>query len=150
MKILSSSEKKKIINKLNEQFGISDIPFRMLQFGKEKIRVFSGNLPSEKIMAIEKNLRVENAGLYIVRIVKDGIRLTIDGTHFFKNNITKGILRIEDTQTEIWMKGEDLDINTDKRYAILKNNNDFLGCGKSTGEKIINTIPRERRVNLKI
>jgi len=48
------------------------------------------------------------------------------------------------------MKGEDLDINTDKRYAILKNNNDFLGCGKSTGEKIINTIPRERRVNRKI
>lgn len=146
MKILSSSEKKRIIEKLNGHFGIVDIPFKLLQFGKEKIRVFSGNLSPEKIMSIEKNLRLENAGLYIAREVKDGIRLTIDGTHFLKKELRKGIIKIDNFQANAWLKGEDLTISSEKGYTILKNNEDFIGCGKSTGEKITNTVPRERRI----
>ena len=45
MKILKSLEKKGILNKLNEQYGISKIPYLILKFGKEKLRIYSGPSP---------------------------------------------------------------------------------------------------------
>jgi len=31
-------------------------------------------------------------------------------------------------------------------YFLIKYNDDFLGCGKSTGNKILNYVPKARRV----
>jgi NOL1/NOP2/fmu family ribosome biogenesis protein len=146
MKTLSSSDKKGILKQLNEQFGISKIPYLLLQFGKEKIRAYSGNLSREELKILDRELRVESIGLYFIKEQEDGIRLSLDAVHLSKNQITKNILEINNEQAEKWLKGEDLDIKTDKSFKILKNQNDFLGCGKSTGEKITNFVPKERRV----
>ena len=146
MKPLPSSQKKKIIQQLNNQFGITDLPYLFLQFGKEKIRVYSGNLAKEDLNSLDKKTRIENIGLYFAKIQPDGIRLTIDGIQLVKDQITKNILTINDEQAEQWLKGNDLDIKTEPAFKILKNNNEFLGCGKSTGDRITNFVPKERRV----
>jgi len=146
MKIIFNSEKKKIIKKLNEQFGIEKIPQLLIRFGKEKIRAYSGNLSTEELNELDKILRIETAGLYIAKQQNDGIRLTIDGVQLFKKQISKNILEINEKQKQEWLKGYDLEIKTNNSFKIIKYKDNFLGCGKSTGEKITNFIPKERRI----
>ena len=44
------------------------------------------------------------------------------------------------------MKGQDLQLSTDlKGFVIIKNKDNFLGCGKVAENKILNFIPKERR-----
>ena len=146
MKTLSSSRKKKIIQQLKDQFGITSLPYLFLQFGKDKIRVYSGNLSKENLNNLDKNTRIENMGLYFARIQPDGIRLTIDGIQLVKDQITKNIMEINNNQAKDWFKGNDLDIKAESAFKILKNNNEFIGCGKSTGDRITNFVPKERRI----
>ena len=146
MKPLSSSQKKKILEQLEDQFGINSLPYLFLQFGKDKIRIYSGNLSKDNLNSLDKNTRIENMGLYFARIQPDGIRLTIDGIQLVKDQITKNIMEINDNQAEDWFKGNDLDIKAESAFKILKNNDEFIGCGKSTGDRITNFVPKERRI----
>ena len=122
------------------------MPYLILQFGQDKLRLFSGNLSIEELNILDANLRIEITGLYFAKIENDWIRLTLDGLQILKEQITKNILELTDKQADDWMKGFDLDIKTDRAYKILKNNNEFIGCGKSTEERITNFMPKERRI----
>ena len=146
MRILNSTDKKKIIEELSQQFGIKKIPYLLLQFGMEKLRIYSGGLPKEELSILDKELRIETAGLYFLKFEKNGIRLNFDAVSVFGKQITKNILDINDEDAKKWLGGEELSIKTDKGFKILKNKGEFIGCGKSTGEKITNFVPKERRI----
>ncbi len=146
MQIIKSNEKKKILQQLNEQFGIQKMPHLLLRFGKEKIRAFSGNLSSNELLILDAHLRIEAAGIYTAKQQADGIRLTIDGISLFKEQITKNILEVTDEQAQEWFKGQDLLIQLDNSFKILKYKDELIGCGKSTGERIANFMPKERRI----
>jgi 16S rRNA (cytosine1407-C5)-methyltransferase len=146
MEIINSKEKKGILKQLNEQFGIIEIPYILLRFGKEKLRIYSGDFSPDELINLDKNLRIEIIGLYFAKQQDDGIRLTLDGISIFKNQITKNILELTDEQAEEWFRGHEILIQTDKAFKILKNRGEFIGCGKATGEKIANFVPKERRV----
>lgn len=146
MKPLTSSDKKKIIEQLSEQFGITELPGLVIQFGKEKLRLYTGNLSKEELYHLDNEARIETIGLYFAKYEEDGIRLTLDGVRFLKAQITKNILEINDKEADEWLRGSDLDMKTQRGWFILKNNDEFLGCGKSTGEKISNFMPKERRI----
>ena len=148
MKPLLAGKKKKIVKELNNQFGVNKVEGLFLQFGKEKIRVYSGNLSKEELIDLDKNLRVENIGLYLAKIQSDGIRLSLDGCGLLKKEIKDNILELDELWTKKWFRGEDLDIKGDINLKILKNNGDFIGCGKSTGERITNSLPKERRIRV--
>lgn len=146
MQTLKSTHKKKILKQLKEQFGIKKLPYLLIKFGKEKIKLYSGSLSKQELHLLNKNLRIENIGLYSIKQEKDSLRLTLDGIQILKSQINKNILEINDKQAEEWLRGDDLLIQTKKNFVVLKNQNEFLGCGKSTGEKITNFVPKERRV----
>jgi len=146
MKLVTSSEKKEVIEKLENQFGIKNLNYLFLRFGKDKIRIYSGNFSRDEIKILDKSIRIENAGLYFARVQSDGIRLTIDGVQLIKEQITKNVLEINDDEAEKWLKGNDLTIKTDRAFKVIKNKSEFLGCGKSTGDKITNFVPKERRI----
>lgn len=146
MKPLTSSDKKKILAQLKGQFGITGLPYLIIQFGKEKLRLYTGNLSKEELYHLDNEIRIENIGLYFAKIENEGIRLTLDGVQLFKNQITKNILELNDEQANQWLKGNDLDIKTERGWKILKHKDEFLGCGKSTGERITNFMPKERRI----
>jgi len=146
MQIIRSTEKKRITEQLESQFGINKLPYLLLRFGKEKIRAFSGSLSSQELSILDKNLRIESAGLYFAKQQNDGLRPSLDALHFLKERITKNILEINEEQAENWFKGHDLMIKSDNNFKILKNRGDLIGCGKSTGERITNFMPKERRV----
>ncbi|MBR9705611.1 hypothetical protein GOV14_01110 [Candidatus Pacearchaeota archaeon] len=146
MRSIKSSEKKRILKQLNEQFGIKNLPYLLIRFGKDKIRAYSGNLCREEIQHLNKTIRIENLGLYFLNMQKDEARPTLDGVQLLRNQITKNIIELTDLQAKQWLQGMDLDIQTTRGYKILKHAQHLIGCGKSTTERITNFVPKERRI----
>lgn len=145
MKFVKSTEKKKILQQLEKQFGITKLPFLLTKSGKEKIRGFTGDLTREEINELDQILNIEGLGIYLVKI-EPTLRLSFDAAHILKDQIKKGIIEINDEQLKEWIRGRDLDIQTERGTVIIKHNSDLIGSGKSNTEKIINHIPKERRL----
>jgi len=151
LKILNEKEKEKIQHKLNDQFGIQEIPGKIIMIGKERLFVFLGDLELKKILEFDKIGLIDKIGIYFAKFVEDSIRLSIEGTLLLKDQITKNIFEIDEDQMNQWMKGQDLQIKTGKKdFLIIKYKEDFLGCGKASKEKIGNFIPKNRRLKERI
>ncbi len=145
-KFIKSSEKKEILKELSEQFGISELPYLLIESGKEKIRAFSGSLSKEEIMKIGEIANVEGIGVYFLKKEDTGIRPSFEALSMLKNQITKNILDIDEKQLELWIRGNDLEINIAPGVYAIRNNGDFFGCGKSNGTRLFNYVPKERRI----
>ena len=149
MKIIYKAEKKKIIEKLS-YYGITDIPHLLLRFGKEKIRGYSGDLSIGDIALIDKTARIEIMGLYLFHEYATEMRLSLDALHIFKRQITKNIIELTDKQAEQWFRGQDISNEDWKKenrgFKVLKHKDDFIGCGKLTEDRLVNYMPKERRI----
>ncbi len=130
-KILNENEKKEVEDSLNEQFGIKQIPGIIMQRGEERLFLFQGELNEKQIRHLEEaRINIERIGVYFAKIVDSKIKLSIEGIHLLKNQITKNIFEVNEKQAEQWMKGQDLQISTGKKgFIIIKYKDDFLGCG---------------------
>ena len=151
LKILSIKEKKNIEEKLKAKYGVSRIPGILLMKGQEKVFLYSGSLSPREIKKLEGNIIIERIGVYFAKIVIDGgeekIRLSIEGSHILKDQISKNIFELTKEQSEDWMMGRQLDIVSGKfGFLIMKYGNDFFGTGKASKEKIGNFIPKSRRL----
>jgi len=153
IKILNKKETQEISEKLKNQFGIMQIPGILLRKGKERIFLFQGEATENEIKKIDSITNIERAGIYIGKIFEptDEIRLSIEGTQIFKNQITKNIFILDKKEDyEKWMNGQELQIKTNLRgMIVIKYKDEFLGCGKASEEKIGNFIPKNRRLKLK-
>jgi NOL1/NOP2/fmu family ribosome biogenesis protein len=142
---IRSAEKKKILERLKEQFGIKELPYLLVQSGKERIRFFSGSLSKDEMQKIGELANIELIGLYAMKEEGD-FRLTLDAEHLIKEQITKNIVGINDEQLQLWLRGNDLQIQAPKGTIAIKYQGDFVGSGKSSGEKIFNYLPKDRRL----
>jgi NOL1/NOP2/fmu family ribosome biogenesis protein len=147
---LNKQEKKEILEKLKEQFGIKDVKGILVRIGQERIFLFQGAFSEEEIKKIESIVPIERVGIYFAKIQNEKVRLSIDGTHLLKDQINKNIFELNEEQTDLWMHGSELNIKTGKKdFLIMKINNDLLGTGKASEEKITNFIPKARRLKFK-
>ncbi len=142
---IKSSEKKFLIKQLNEQFGITKIPYLLIESGKEKIRAFSGSLSKDEITNLRSFLNIESIGLYLLA-KESPIRLSFDAPHLLKEQISKNIIPIDEKQLNKWLHGFDLEIKKPSGSYVISFNNDFVGLGKSNSERILNHIPKDRRL----
>ena len=142
---IRSSEKKRIIEQLNQQFGIEKIPYLLIESGREKIRAFSGSLSKEEIIQLTTITLIENIGIYFLN-KEDNFRLTLDAVHILKDQIKKNIIEIDESQLHEWLRGKDLIAQIPSGPVIIKYKSDFIGYGKSTGQKILNYTPKDRRL----
>ncbi|MEK6918041.1 MAG: hypothetical protein AABW51_03770 [Nanoarchaeota archaeon] len=149
--IFSKQEKQEILEKLNEQFGIKEIPGILIKIGQERIFLYQGSLNEDQLKTLEdERIFIERVGIYFGKIQEDGIRLSIDGANLMKNQITKNIFEISEKEVDIWMHGSELNIPTNLHsFVIIKHKNDFLGTGKASQNKITNFIPKSRRLKFK-
>ncbi len=147
LNFISSAEKKKIIEQLNEQFGIEKLPYLLFHVGKQRVRAFSGNLSREELKIIEQTLRIDNIGIYLLTQEQE-IRLSFDVVSLLKNQIKKNLIELSDSETQDWFKGHDIELNHEIKPGpvILKNKECLIGAGKSNGKTIFNFVPRERRI----
>ena len=145
--ILNSKEKKEIEIQLQKQFGIQKLPDKIIQIGKERLRLFTGDFTEKELEKLSKITHIEGIGLYIAKQENDGIRLSIEGAQILKSQIKENIFELNDSQLKEWLSGTDLQIKTGKKgIFIIKYQNDFLGSGKISEQKISNFMPKRRRI----
>jgi NOL1/NOP2/fmu family ribosome biogenesis protein len=153
IEIIPKKENEEILEKMKNQYGIENIKGILLRKGKERIFLFQGEIPKEKISEFDSLLNIERAGVYIGKIFlpTNEMRLSIEGTQIFKKSITKNIYELSSEEDyERWMSGQELQIKTGlKGMVVIKYKEEFLGCGKASEEKIGNFIPKNRRLKLK-
>ena len=97
-------------------------------------------------MKIGEIANVEGIGIYFLKKEETGIRPSFEALSMLKNQITKNILDIDEKQLELWIRGNDLEINIAPGVYAIRNNGDFFGCGKSNGTRLFNYVPKERRI----
>ena len=56
------------------------------------------------------------------------------------------MIEIDDSQFHDWIRGLSIPMNVENSVYVLKYKGDFVGCGVSDGKKIINYVPKERRI----
>ena len=92
------------------------------------------------------DIPIISKGVYFGYLEHDGLRLSIEGSQIVGRHATKNILELGEKEMQDWLNGMNLDKKCKKGYLILKFKKDFVGCGKSNGEKIWNFVPKERRI----
>lgn len=147
IEILNTRAVKEILRMIKEQWDASvDFGDKAFLEGKDN-DIFIVNRDISKI-DISK-LRVNSMGLYIGQKMVDGLRLSIEGSQIVGPKAKKNILEVDEKQAREWLKGYELDINGKiSGYVIVKHENDFLGCGKVKDKKILNYVPKNRRLKV--
>ena len=147
---LNKQETQEILESLNNQFGITKIDGIILRIGQERLFLYQGSLSVDQIKELEREVPIERLGVYFAKIQDGGIRLSIEGTHIFKDQIKKNFFIMDDNQLIDWMHGRELLVNSEKKgFLVMKHKNDLLGTGKASAEKITNFIPKTRRLKNK-
>ena len=148
LEFLSKQERQKLLEELEKKFGISGINYLFLKTGKEKIRAFSGSLSREELSALARAVNIELIGLYFAKQQGNNneIRLSHDAVSLLRDKIIRNIIELTKDEAEKWLKGQDIEKKAEKGIFVLKHEDDLIGTGKSSGEKIINFVPKERRI----
>ena len=146
IKILKSSEKKEIVRSLEANYGVSELPYLLLETGKYKIRGFSGDLNSDELMGVMKLARVEVIGMYLLNREKQGFRISLDGSHALKSQLTKQIIELNEEDAHAYMQGKEVEKEVLQGIVMAKSGPDFLGWALSSGKRLPNFFPKERRI----
>ncbi len=147
IEILKRNKRKEIENLLEKDYGIK-IPFKyhLIKAGKDKIRMFTGNLSAQDLKILDKILTIDTFGLYFAFFKTPEFRLSFDSAILFGQK-AKNVIDLNVSEARKWLQGQDLDKITGFRgYFIIRNGLDILGCGKATEKKILNFVPKERRI----
>ena len=143
-KILNSKEIKKILKDL-EHFGFKG-KLGYVFFKNKDGKLF---ILSKKFGEIDINkVRINNLGLYFGKQENSGIRLSIEGIQIIKPS--KNVIDLDENQLKQWVQGQDLEIESKaKGFVAIKHNNDFYGSGSYKQGKLLNYIPKSRRLTSK-
>ena len=145
LKILNSKERKRIEKIINSQFDC-DFKFNYEVFMNTKNKLFILNKDVSLINLDE--LRVNSLGMYFGIVYNEKeIRLSIEGSEIIGPLAKKNVLELNDKDSKKWMSGEDFEVESElNSFVIIKNNNDYLGCGRISNKKLFNYVQKERRV----
>lgn len=145
MNFLRSKEKKQFVSAIEKQWGKCSEKIKereLVRSGREKIYLVNRDYEKADFAGI----RINNIGLYIAE-EKGELRLSIEGAQIIGPEATQNIVEVNDEQRKQWFMGED--INMEKEFSgfvILKHGKDYLGSGKYKEGKILNFVPKSRRL----
>jgi NOL1/NOP2/fmu family ribosome biogenesis protein len=153
LRFIFKTEKRKIMEKL-DYYGITELPYLLIGSGKDKIRGYTGDLSTDELIELNKEIGVEIIGMYLLHNYEEGLRLSFDAITILKDKITKNILELDEKQIKEWFKGQDIALTKEdkeklkdesKGFKIVKYKEDLVGSCKLTEDRIINYMPKERR-----
>ena len=142
LKPLSNKEKKLLLKQLQDQFNFSgDLNYNFFINPDKKIFLFNRSLEVDF-----SKIRVNSLGMYFASI-KEELRLSIEGSQIIGPFSKKNILDVNDSQLSDWIHGRDIETGKEfQGFVLIKNKSDFYGTGKYKQGKILNFIPKERRL----
>lgn len=144
---LNKREINSLINEIKEQFGIKELKldYIFVKNNEDKIYQISKNFARLDT----RNLRINSIGIYFCKIVKGGIRLSVEGSQLIGKLATKNIIKLNNEQIKEWVRGNLVDIKTEHNgFVIIRHGNDFFGCGKIKNNILINYFPKTRRLKV--
>jgi len=157
IQIIDRAKKKKFVAGV-EDLGMKKITQMLVKTGKERVRAFSGDLDSEAIYDIWRLLPIEGIGLYVGKemVNRNGvreIRLSLDGMHVWKDQLTERNVILSEEQEEEWFKGKNIEfgekLEWDRGFVCVKSadGKDFIGTAKvgDGGKTLFGFLPKERR-----
>ena len=148
LKPLKRKEASKILEQVGQEYGcdakkllIDDHAFFISD--KNKIYFINNSIKEADLT----NIRINSFGLYFCEINHDKIRLTIEASQLIGPTATKNIFEVDDQTARSWLKGEDIECDQEfEGFVIVKNKADFLSSGRYKEGKILNFIPKIRRI----
>jgi len=87
-------------------------------------------------------------GVYFGRIESDGIRLTIEGAFLVGPKATKNVVELDDKRARRYLAGESVEADAPDGWVLLKWRSYYLGSAKAKNGRLLNYVPKERRLRL--
>ncbi len=156
--VLNRKKKKEILGKVRSIYEFSEEIIKELenfQFfftGKEKIRMFSGNLDLKNFVNINRQMNVQNTGIYFATIERGFFRLSFEILTIYGKYATKNFIVLTEEQKKQWLQGEDIRINEEQikkiscECPIIKTlKGDILSSGLIKNNIVLNYLPKEAR-----
>ena len=144
--VINTRDVKEITTQIQEQWGCTlSLPGAFFKSVRDKIYY-----ADKGVGLIDwKHLKVNSIGMYFADVHR-GVRLSIEGSQLVGPQAKKGVVLLTDKEAQDWMQGLDLDKECNEEgFVILQHNKDFLGCGKAMPDKILNYVPKVRRLLVK-
>ncbi len=147
VRVLNSKEKRHIFSLFEMQWEIT-VPKEMhsqawLQNADGKIYLCTRDI--EKLPL--DRLRIDRLGIYVGKLQHEELRLSIEGSQLFGPMAKKNTVELDAEQAHLWLKGTPIPYESDVReFVLVKHDGDFLGCGRLIDGKILNYVPKERRL----
>ncbi|MBI2130044.1 hypothetical protein HYU07_07505 [Candidatus Woesearchaeota archaeon] len=145
LRILNSKETKKALESIKDQYNCDiKLDYGFLESDENKIYLINKDIAKIDL----SKLRLSSVGLYFGRIGENGFEPGIEGSQLIGPCARKNAVLLNDEAVKMWLRGEDIEKETNcKGVVLLKNEeNDFLGCGRVKDKRIINLVPKERRL----
>ena len=144
MRFLNARERKRLIELLREQYGFDKRPDYVFLLS-EKNRIYIIN--SEIRRLDFDRLNVNTIGLYFGEVHDNEIRLSIEGSQIVGPHADRNVIEVNAKDAREWMRGEDIHYDyPSKKFVIIRCGNDYMGCGRAKGNRILNHVPKTRRI----
>lgn len=142
-KILSKTEKDGILSIIEDQWGARPkFDYEMLLTPRNKIYI----VKTEVLDADLNELRIDRLGIYFGELMGHTLRLSIEGSQIVGPVATQNV--VETADIKIWLNGNELNVDEDLfGFQIVKSDKgDFMGCGKAASGRLLNYVPKTRRI----
>jgi NOL1/NOP2/fmu family ribosome biogenesis protein len=104
--------------------------------------------------SLDKELRIDRAGLKIATLTTGGARLNLEGSQLIGPSCSKRVLEIDHEHLEPLVKGEDFllsdhelrQVNGEKGLFIIRMGKDYLGSALVKEGRLLNCLSKNRRV----
>jgi len=146
LRVLDRKDKKIFLGLLKKQFDFEDkLDYVFLINNKNKVFIVNKELANIDL----NKIRINSIGLYIAESRTNEVRLSIEGSQLIGPKSKKNIIELDEKEAREWLKGNDLEKEVKAQgFVILKYNKDYFGSGRVKEGRILNFVPKTRRLNV--
>jgi len=138
-------ERKEILDYLSSRFGIPEKAFEGFCFlkGERKTWVVRDHPELERILG---QLKVESAGIPLLRTKPSMWKPTTAGLHLFGHHATRNVIDLDGDALQVFLKNETIDgsLPLEPGFVIVRLQGKVLGCGIYGRGKLRSQIPQPR------
>jgi NOL1/NOP2/fmu family ribosome biogenesis protein len=142
----SEAERREILDYFSHRFGIPEKAFEGFCFlkGGRKIWVVRDHPELERIL---QEMRVESAGIPLLRTKASGWKPTTAGLQFFGHHATRNVVELGEEDLPLFLGGKTLEAPSflEPGFVVIRRRGKILGCAVYGKGRLRSQIPRKRR-----
>ncbi len=147
MRLLTPVERRYLLERIRAQYGVEGAfeGLVLIKAGQGRIRAVT----REAFEVASKLRRVQQLGLYVAKVVKSDVILSIEGSQLLDGRITRNVIELSDEEAHEWMKAAPASCleSFEGRYVIARCGDLYLGSGRvSRDGKIYPQVAKWRRI----